>query len=440
MLEKFFGRSKNNEGEEGKPTVQFGRYSDNNKPIKKLTRWNEADLLFKEKKYSKSIAAFFDYLSDDAVQNVKHKQSGSGGSFQFYQGSKIITGTYNKEWLEAEVALASMPVLSVPVMRRLLEMNFALYYSRCALTDNKLSMLFDSDLEMANPSKLYYGLRELATKADKQDDLLVQDFTSLISIDNEHITDLPEKEKEIKFTFFQQWIKETLALVQTIDGEKYSGGVAYLLLSLAYRIDFLIVPEGRLLQALEKIVQIYFKKDDRPISEKNTEMIDEFGKLLLKEKDDIFSNLFRSKYTFSIVLPQTYKTISDAIYNANQNITWYQENKHPEMAAKISEYGIAYCQYSYSLPRPITEFFLLFMMFNYPEYFEALGYSIPYYNQENKELNKEAIIQAIVAIEKDWKTKYPSMKMKKEKLDFKNKTALNLSYTTEIENLNLELK
>ena len=40
-------------------------------------------------------------------------------------------------------------------------------------------MRFDSDIETANPSKLYYGLKELATKADKQDDLLVQDFTRL---------------------------------------------------------------------------------------------------------------------------------------------------------------------------------------------------------------------------------------------------------------------
>ena len=72
-----------------------------------------------------------------------------------------------------------MPQPSVPVMRRLLEMNFTLYYSRFALDNERLCMRFESDIETANPSKLYYGLKELATKADKQDDLLVQDFSSL---------------------------------------------------------------------------------------------------------------------------------------------------------------------------------------------------------------------------------------------------------------------
>ena len=38
-----------------------------------------------------------------------------------------------KNMLEAEVILAIMPQPSVPVMRRLLEMNFNLYYSRFAL-------------------------------------------------------------------------------------------------------------------------------------------------------------------------------------------------------------------------------------------------------------------------------------------------------------------
>ena len=59
-------------------------------------------------------------------------------------------------------------------------------------------MRFDSDIETANPNKLYYGLKELSTKGDKQDDLLVQDFTSLQTIDTEHIIEVPPEEKEDK--------------------------------------------------------------------------------------------------------------------------------------------------------------------------------------------------------------------------------------------------
>ena len=440
MLDKIFSWSKKKPDEEVQPQIIFGRYSDNNKSVAKVEKWNAADNLFKEKKYYESISAFFEYLSDDELGNVIHKQDGNRGSFEFYQGSKIIRGHYDDKLFEAEGFLASMPQASVPVMRRLLEMNFTLYYSRYAINGDNISMLFDSDIQTANPSKLYYGLKELATKTDKQDDLLVQDFTALKAIDTDHLQPIPEEEKEVKYQYFKKWIEETLALINGVDQDKYSGGIAYLLLALAYRIDYLIVPEGKILLALEKIVEIYFRKDDRPVTEKNQEMIDGYQKLLEKQKEDFFPFLFRSKFTFSIVTPQNYKTIADAIYNANQNVAWYKDNKLPGIASQISEYGLSYCQYSYSLPRPITEYFHLFMMINYGDFFRDIGFKEEYYKKETGEYNRELIFQRIEETEARWKEKYPELKFKTDKLKFDNEVAFNQSFTTEIEYLNLETK
>jgi hypothetical protein len=440
MLDKIFSWSKKKPDEEVQPQIIFGRYSDNNKSVAKVEKWNAADNLFKEKKYYESISAFFEYLKDDELGNVTHTQDGSKGSFEFYQGSKIIRGHYDENLFEAEGLLASMPQPSVPVMRRLLEMNFTLYYSRYAINGDNISMLFDSDIQTANPSKLYYGLKELATKTDKQDDLLVQDFTSLKAIDIDHLQVIPEEEKEAKYRYFKKWIGETLALINGIDQDKYSGGIAYLLLALAYRIDYLVVPEGKLLLALEKIVEIYFRKDDRPVTEKNQEMVDGYQKLLERPKEEFFPFLFRSKFTFSIVTPQNYKTIADAIYNANQNVGWYKDNKLPGIAAQISEYGLSYCQYSYSLPRPISEYFHLFMMINYGDFFRDIGFRDEYYNKETGEYNRELIFQRIEETEARWKEKYPELKFKTDKLKFDNEVAFNQSFTTEIEYLNLETK
>ena len=120
---------------------------------------------------------------------------GPKAGLTFYQGSKIVRGNFTNERFNAELTLAKMPQPSVPVMRRLLEMNFTLYYSRFALDNERLCMRFESDLETANPSKLYYGLKELATRGDKQDDLLVQDFGVLQMADNEHVADIPVPKK-----------------------------------------------------------------------------------------------------------------------------------------------------------------------------------------------------------------------------------------------------
>lgn len=438
MLDRIFGWKKKSFAPD--PDVQFGRYSDNNKPIEKVNRWNEADQLFKDKKYYESLDAFFDYLRDDTTNNVVYERNEKEGRFEFYQGSKIVRGSFGSDCIEAEAVLASMPQPNVPVMRKLLEMNFSLYYSRYCMEDERLCMRFDSEIRSANPSKLYYGFKELATKADKQDDLLVQDFTSLKVIDTEHITPVIKEETSVRYTYFRKWVSETLDLISTLDADKFSGGIAYLLLALAYRIDFLITPEGKLMSELEKIVEIYFKKDDRPITEKNQEMADSFAKLLNRSEEEIAPYFFKSLYTFSIVTPQPFKTISDAIYNANQNVNWYRDNNHPEIARQISEYGISYCQYSYSLPRPVTELFQLFMYINYNDYFNEVGFKAVLYDSEKNEFEKDEIEERIEAIVLKWKSKYPLLEFKTQKLRYENIVNFNYSYTTEIEFLNFESK
>ncbi len=438
MLEKLFRWTKKKADPE--PDIIFGRYSDNNKPVDKVNRWAEADQQFKEKKYHETLDSFFDYLNDEEVKNVVYERNSKGGKFELYQGSKIVRGQFDDEAITAEVMLASMPEPSVPVMRKLLEMNFNLYYSRYALKEGKLYMRFDSELRASNPSKLYYGLKELATKADKQDDLLVQDFTALKMIDTDHVEVITEAEKEVKYKYMHKWMTETLDLVASLDADKFSGGIAYLLLSLAYRIDFLLAPEGRLLRDIEKIVEIYFKKDERPINEKNRDMVTAFKKMRERTKKEVFDNLFRSKYTFSIVTPQVFKTVADAIYNANQNVSWYKEHGYPQIARQISEYGISYCQYSYSLPRPVTELFQLFMQVNYSDFFAELGFKKKYYDPVEKEFDREAIEDRIDAIIEKWKTKYSAFDYKKDKLKYDNLVTFNHSFTTEIEFLNLESK
>lgn len=440
MLDKLFGKGKKKEAPAADPGVLFGRYSDNNKPNAKVNRWTDADNLFKEKKHNESIDAFFDYLKDDAAQNVVYERTGDTGKFEIYQGSKIVRGMFDKDELKAEVSLALMQQPSVPVMRRLLEMNFSLYYTRFALDDGRLCMRFDSNTNTASPSKLYYGLKELATKADKQDDLLVQDFTTLQSSDSEHVSTVPDAEKEVKYQYLQKWIQQTLDTIASVDADKFSGGNAYLLLTLIYRIDYLIAPEGKLLNDLEKISGIYFKKDDRQTVEKNRDMIEEFKKILQLSKDEVFKSFMRSKFTFAIVAPQQYKTIADSIQGANNNMKWYVDNNYPYFANQISEYGISYCQYSYSLPRVITELFHLYMMVNYADYFTALGYTTVYYDSAKNQFSQQAIIDKVVTTQGKWREKFPLMDFKTANLKFDSLVNFNQTFTTELAALNMEAK
>jgi hypothetical protein len=436
MLDRFFGKGKKKE--EADPDIFFGRYSDNNKPAGKITRWTDADNLFKQKRFPESLDAFFEYLRDDTIQNVVYDRNGAGGKFEFYQGSKIVRGKFDNERFSAEVTLAKMPQPSIPVMRRLLEMNISLYYSRFALDNDRLCMRFDSNMDAATPSKLYYGLKELSIKGDKQDDLLVQDFTALQKADSDHIIELPVKEKEVKYEYLQKWIRQVLDAVASVDADKFAGGVAYMILSLICRIDYLLCPEGRLLNELERTAAIYFRKDERPGAEKNRDMVEELKKIQAKTKEEIFSYLFRSKHTFAIVAPQNHKAVVDSIHAANQNLIWYRDNNYSFIASQVAEYGISYCQYSYSLPRLITELFQLYMRVNYGDYFLALGFKDVYYDPYKNTFREEAIVKKITAIQDKWKTKYPRAEFRVQTLLFDNIVLFNQSFTEQIEFLNMD--
>ena len=420
------------------PDVLFGRYSDNNKSVGKVNRWTDGDNLFKQQKFHESLDAFFEYLRDDDQQNIVYERNEKEGRFEFYQGSKIVRGDFNDEQLQAQVTLARMPEPSVAVMRRLLEMNFNLYYSRYALDGDRLCMRFDSEIRTANPNKLYYGLKELATKADKQDDLLVEEFSLLQALDTEHIIPISEAEKEVKYSFLQKWIKETLDHINELDAEKFSGGIAYLLLTLSFRIDYLIIPEGKLLHDLEKIVDIYYRKDEKPITDKNSGMIEGFKKILDRSKEQVFPFLFRSKHVFSIVTPQNHKVVSDAISNAALNMVWYRDNNHAFIANKVLEYGFSFCQYSYSLPKPLSDLFRLFMQVNYGDYFVALGFSESLYDPLLNRFDEDEIEGGIEEIVEEWKKKYLKLQFKVKNLRYENLVSFNNSFTNEIGNMNFD--
>ncbi|MBL7699567.1 MAG: hypothetical protein JNK79_15480 [Chitinophagaceae bacterium] len=435
VFDKLFGWVRKKEPD---PPIPFGRYSDNNKSVQKVQKWAEADEYFKAKEFMKCIDAFFEYLHDEEQQNVILNRQNGSLEFTLYQGSKIIRGKIDNQKITAETTIARMPEPSIPVMRRLLEMDFNLYYSRYALKNDNIMMLFGSDIVTASPNKLYYGLKELATKADKQDDLLVSEFKFLEPIDTGHIMQVQEQEKEAKYKFLRKWITETLEYINSLEADKFSGGISYMLLALVFRLDYLISPEGKLLSELEKIASSYYSKDDKSSPERNPVMVEGFKKLLAKSREEVTSHFFRSRYTFAIVVPHNMKSVSEAIQTALQNMQWYRDNNYPLIANKVMEYGFAFCQFSYSLPKPVSDLFRLFMQVNYPEYFRELGFNTAYYDEERNQFNEDAVDDKIDSIIYYWKPKYPSLAFKTKKLKFDTLVNFNQSFLQEVSELNFE--
>lgn len=451
-LDNLFGREEKTKAPSvaetgGKPfagleSIRFGRYSDNNRSFQKTQSWYQAESHFKAKAYSESFAALFDFITDDAEGNVIFRPDGDKFSFEILQGSKKVYGQCDGEHIVARASIAVMEQPSNAVMRRLLELNFSLFYSRCALDDaNTLCMIFDTSVATASPNKLYYGLREIARYADRQDDLLVADFATLKATDIDHIQPLPAGEAEVKYRYFRKWIEETLALTNGLNPDSFSGAIAYAYLTLLYRIDFLIIPEAKLLADLEEVTSFYWtKKDETPIVERNAMLRKGIMKLLDISLDQFREGVYRSKGTFSIMPIPSMDKVKENVQSANKDAQWNVDNKHPELALVANEYGMVYNQFSYSVPALITELTTIYMAVLHAGFFKELGMKTPFYNTETKTLNKEQITRAIDDAIARWPDKYVSLKWDHGRIKYDGLWEFCQSFSEQVVSLNLEVK
>ena len=206
---------KKSELSENNPNISFGRFSDSYKQTRQYDAWDVALEKFKKEDYLESCEAFLNYLNDEREDNVKHWREDGEIKFEILQGSKVISGKANKKKIRVEAKIAKANDLNIAFMRRMVERNFGLNYSRFGLdNENNITIVFDSFTLDASPYKLYYAIRELAVNADKHYDLLIDEFEELQALENNHLIDLSEKEKSVKFDFIIDKIKSVLADIE----------------------------------------------------------------------------------------------------------------------------------------------------------------------------------------------------------------------------------
>lgn len=422
--------------------IPFGKYSDNNKSYAKIQKWYEAEAGFGKGLYELAFDMFFDHLKDDRVENVLFKKEGDTAfSFEIHQGSALVTGRSDGTDIVARATIASMQKPSVAAMNRLLVRNFDLRYARFAIDDSEsFCLLYEVPVSLASPSRLYYGLRELALNADLYDDELTADFATL-QRSQIYIPDpAPDHEIQAKYKYFRTWISKALESVDDLNSDSFSGAIAYILLTALYRIEYLIAPEGSLQKKLEELGDLYWKKkDELPLVTRNARIGEGLKTLLELDEDEFRKSLTRSKKTFSPMSPPPRQKISEHIRSANRDAEWYIVNQYPEIALEIVEYGIVYSQYCYSTPCIVSQLSTLFLGVLHPGFFRELGQD-PDLLKENGQPDPRKIIAATNAILNQWADKYPQLYWDHSRIVFDSMWDFARTFTEQVANLNLEIR
>ena len=433
IFERLFGGSQPPE-----PDIPFGRYTDAYKTAAQIAAWDRSLELFDQGKHLDSYHEFFTYLRDDHVDNVNWDQKKDTLHFEFWQGSQRVMGTATAEKVRVESKIAKAEDLNVGFLRRLMEYNYSLKFCRFALDpENNLSIRFDSSGTDGSPLKLLHALRELAIHADKQDDLLLDEFRSLKPVEKRLEAEIPESEKEIKYQYMVSQIKEAFDLLDEAkpDPNKYPGGYAYLLLSLAFRIDYLLRPEGFLMDTLEKIYGIYFTKDERSNQLKIISLRKEFQKILDRPKEQIFHELYRTRSTFGINPPANHERIVSLIDGELSNMDWHLSQNHQRLALAIPQYIIGNALFQHVPPKPDRDLLHLFFQITEPGLFAALGFR-KYVNTQQLP-NKRQITQAIRSVCERNRAEYPKLRPDLSRLDFSSTALFGRSFLDMIRHLDL---
>jgi hypothetical protein len=410
--------------------ISFGRYSDAYKTFEKYDSWNRSLELFEKGNYIQSYLEFFNYLLDDAEANVEYELKEGTIEFKIYQGSKTITGYANTEEVVAQVRVAKINKMNIALGRKLMEMNYSLFYGCLSISpEEMICMRFSTRTADGFPGKLYHGLREIATTADQQDDILLDEFKNLEGIDDSHIRNLPTSEKHAKYNFIHISIGKTLKYVKQLNPTEFEGAITYSLLNLIYKIDFFTAPEGTLLSKLEEIQQIYLKQSPAQSQiEKNNDLYKRIEKLLEIPKEEMLKNFYATKSTFGIAQAIQYEDLSNFIQKHLYAAQIYIDKKHDDIVLVIFEYMASYALFNYGLPKPMREVLTLYLSITNPHYMRNLGLKGAYHLPKKQKLIKKLINAKINSIVKQNSTIYAKLSFDTQALTFKNILLFSKSY------------
>lgn len=438
FFERWFGSTSE---EVVQPDVRFGRYSDSYKDTECYDAWDTALEHFEQGKFLDAYEQFLCFLRDESEENVVWERSELGVAFELFQGSKRVVGWATRQRLRVEARVARITEPRPELLRRLVEQNYSLKFSRYALDpDNHIVVVFDTDTVDASPYKLYYALKELATQADKQDDLLLEEFGHMEPVDSSHLGALSEEETQAKHRYIVAQIRETLheAMEGPLNRHEYPSGIACLLLSVVYRLDYLTKPEGFTMETLERIHRRFYAKDSAMnLVQKNEMVIEELQKLLERSEKEYSREMYAVKTTFGITAPVTHDRIAHLIDAELHQMDWYRENGYYRIAAAYPHYIVGYSLFVYAVPQPDREFFHLFYRVSESAYFRELGFKPDYCNPDTGQLNSKAIRKAIDQIAKKHRDRYPQLRPQVSTISFDNLLDFSRTFLLMIRNLDL---
>jgi hypothetical protein len=418
------------------PQHRLGRYTDAYKTDEQLAHWETARNAFEQKHFYQSCLALLSYIRDEQADNVHWEVSEQRVDFEIAQGSERVKGYFDEQQIVAEVGVAKgADSLNIGLMRRLIDHSTKLVYGSYALApDQKIVVKFSSQALDGSPYKIFHGLKEIATQADKQDDLLLHDFQELQIIDESLRLHHDEQTKLIKHTYLTTLIREVFAVIEQADLEQQPKTVSYLLLDVIYKIAYLVNPEGVVMDLLEEAQYQYFLNDNKRIQLKNAGLQKALQTIVEKPADVVKQEFYATVASFGITQPVGQDTFIQYFDSEMPQIDLYFRQNELVYAVSACSNVVGFCLNNFTLPLPSKMLLELFYKIFENQYFISLGEKA-IYKTENNTVAQKPLQQALEDIILKNKLKFPYFKPSVTMLDFSNPATFAKTYLLMVRNL-----
>lgn len=382
------------------PEIQFGRMTTTTKSPAQYESWNTAITLFEQERYLKAYTHLLDYLSDNDEENVEYINKVGKLSFRLYQGSRLIEGFANAHVFKVRVKIARFLKPNPTLMQWLLEENYFLKYTRFSIDEDYcICLVFDTYVEDGTPYKIYEALKELAIKADTKDDVLLIQFPELTPVEPIRVRIPTPEETEVRYKFMMVKIEDTIREVNTemLNKSDYLGGISFLLLDTLFRIDFLVKPEGTIMEDIQKVHDMFFNNSVLDVAYKNQHIFQVLKTIAKTNYDDFERQIYDVKRTFGLSYFEGQISFRELVRVQMSDFDWYYNHGYPKYAQAICGYIVGYALYAISLPVLTRSLLMFYYRITETDFFRDLGYTQETYIESSR-LNKSKIIDELKRI------------------------------------------
>ena len=410
-------------------SAQFGRFSDAYKMVERYAHWDRALQHFDDEAFHDVILELFAYLQNDESDNAFVHQNSGNLDFYLIQGSKKLVGQCIDNRLVVTANIVSGESYSTGLLRRLLDKNYALNYCRFALDDqNQLTAIFDSFLQDSNPYKLYFGLKELAIQADKIDDLILSEFKGMKPRDAGHTRPVTNEIIKIKSDFYYLKLKGLKNDLEHgfLKKARDPNIIIYSILSVFYKLDYLLVPHGRSTEYIEHAHKEYFSDGTRPVELRVASLMTAVDELLLIPDDELCKEWYEVIYTFGINPPIDLYQAHTKLQTEIKKIEWYIENDEYDHARVVTGFIIGYILFDYSVDHLLKDLLTIYYRVTNEAFFHQLGFQSNFVSDKGK-LRKKQIETVIKQIIERHESTFHIVKIPIEQLDYKDVHRFGLS-------------